>query len=160
MNLIPWRNKHGDGDRHQLSPLAEFRREMDQLFDSFLSDPWSTTGSASGGLSAWSPALDIRETENEVTVKAEVPGIDPKDLDITVAGNMLTISGEKREEKEKKAKDVFHTERRFGSFRRMVQLPSQVDPQNVAAHYENGVVTIGLKKRPDTVTKRIPVKVG
>jgi HSP20 family protein len=159
MNLIPWRNKHRGGDKQELSSLAEFRREMDQWFDSFFSDPWSSTQSAFGAMNAWSPAVDIRETENEVTVKAEVPGIDPKDLDITVAGNVLMLSGEKREETEKKVKDVYHTERRFGSFRRMVQLPSDVDPQNVAAHYENGVVTIGLKKRPDAVPKRIPVKV-
>jgi HSP20 family protein len=158
MHLIPWRNKHGNGGANELSPLTDFRAELNQLVDSFFRDPWPRADTTFA--SAWAPEVDIRETEDEVTVKAEVPGIDPKDLDITVASNVLTLSGEKREETEKKAKGVYHTERRFGSFRRMIQLPSAVDSQNVAAHYENGVVTIGLKKRPEAVAKRIPVKVG
>jgi HSP20 family protein len=158
MNLIPWRNKNNSGGTQELSPLGEFRNDLDHLVESFFRDPWAAAETTFGR--AWGPAVDIAETETEVTVKAEVPGMDPKDLEITVAGNVLTLSGEKREESEKKAKGVYQTERRFGSFRRMVQLPTVVDPQNVAAHYDKGVVTIGLKKRPEAVPKRIPVKTG
>jgi len=158
MNLIPWRNKRDNGHGGMTSP-SDFRTDLDQLFDSFLSG-FSLGGNGFGALGPVTPALDVRETDDEVTIKAEIPGIKPEDLDITVTGNVLTLSGEKREETERKAKDVYHAERRFGSFRRSLTLPSAVDPRNVAAHYENGVVTIGLKKRPEAMSKRIPVKSG
>jgi HSP20 family protein len=87
-----------------------------------------------------------------------VPGLDPKDLEVSISGNHLVLAGEKKESTEKKGKDFFHTESRFGSFQRTIPLPDAVDPDNVEAEYSNGVVVIHLKKAPSAVAKRIEVK--
>ena len=103
MNLIPWRNKERENGGTGTSELAawrpydEFRTEMDRLFNRFFSeDLWGD----SGALARW-PALDVSEDEKSVTVRAEVPGIEPKDLEVSVTGNVLTISGESKYEVEK-----------------------------------------------------------
>jgi len=90
---------------------------------------------------------------------AELPGIDPKDLDVTVVGNQLVLSGEKRESSETKEKGVYHSETRYGSFRRTVPLPDGIDTENVDAQYANGVLTLHLKKTAVPAAKRIEVKV-
>jgi len=160
MSLIPWRNKAGGNGNGSLSHVAELRTEMDRLFDSFLRDPFAGMGDGFGQLKAWAPALDIAEDEKEVTVRAEVPGVDPKDLDLTVQGDQLVISGEKKESSEKKDKDFYHVESRYGSFRRSVQLPPGTDSQNVTADYANGVLTVKLQKTPAVAPKKVEVKVS
>src|SRR5437660_412181 len=98
MSLIPWKGKNREnGGTQALAPLSEFRSEMDRLFDSFFRDPSGAMSELSGNLSAWSPSLDVAETDDEVTVRAENPGADPKDIDISVEGSRLVISGEKKE---------------------------------------------------------------
>ncbi|HPD31373.1 MAG TPA: Hsp20/alpha crystallin family protein [Phycisphaerae bacterium] len=163
MNLIPWRNKREarNGSRTEAPPLARLRSEMDQLFERFWRDPWSTS------LADLMPAgvgvglrLNLAESENDVTLTAELPGVDPKDVEISVSDNMLTISGEKKQEKEEKKRNYHYVERSFGSFRRSIQLPSSVDPNKVDATYRNGVLTVTLQKRPDAKPKRIAVKSG
>ncbi len=93
-----------------------------------------------------------------MTVRAELPGIDPKDLDVTVTGNQLVLSGEKKESSEHDGKDFYHSETRYGSFRRMIPLPDGVDTENVDAQYANGVLTLHLKKTAPAAQKRIEVK--
>jgi HSP20 family protein len=157
MNLIPWRNKR-EGQETDVSPLVTLRGEMDRLFDSFLREPfgmldWSNRGGK------WSPAIDVAEDEKEVSVRAELPGIDPKDLDVTVVGNQLILSGEKRESSETKEKGVYHSETRYGSFRRTIALPEGVDTEHVDAQFANGVLTLRLPKTEPANQKRIEVKV-
>jgi HSP20 family protein len=106
---------------------------------------------------AWSPSLDLSESEKEITVRAEIPGVDPENIDIAVSGNVLTISGEKKEEYEERSQSVFRAERRFGSFRRSVALPDFVDTEHVSADYDKGVLTIHLAKSEKDVARRIPV---
>ena len=109
-------------------------------------------------LGAWAPQLDISETDKEVTIRAEVAGVDPKDLDVSITGNVLTLSGEKKDETEERGENYFHSERTFGSFRRSVQLPASVDPDSVSADHCNGVLCIHLKKVAGAEPKKIPVK--
>jgi HSP20 family protein len=169
MNLIPWRTKNRENDQssrelsprsHELSPAVDFRREMDRLFDSFFREPFwpSSSEGVFGGLTAWSPSLDVAETDDEVAVRAEIPGVDPKDLNISVSGSRLVISGEKKETKESKEKDFHRRESYYGSFTREVQLPSGIDANNIDATYADGVLTVRLKKSPEAAAKKIPVK--
>ena len=159
MGLIPWRKEESEGGQSELSPLAALRSEMDRLFDSFFREPLGALDWPFGGERGWSPALDIAESEEEVTVRAEVPGVDPADLQVSVCQGQLILAGEKKESSEQKGEDFYHTETRYGTFRRSIPLPEAVDPQKVDAEYSNGVLVIHLKKSPSTPPKRIEVKV-
>lgn len=159
MALIPWRGKNREnGGSQALAPLAEFRSEMNRLFDNFFHNPFGSMEESLGNLTAWSPSLDVAETDNEVTVRAEIPGADPKDIDVSVEGNRLVISGEKKESSEKKEQSFYQKETYYGRFSRQVELPQGVDPEKVNAEYKGGVLTIHLKKAPGVAAKKITVK--
>lgn len=159
MALIPWRNKEkeNDGGRSEGFGLATLRNEMDKLFESFMSDPWGALDWPFGNR-PW-PTVDVAETENEVAVRAEIPGVDSKDLNIALNGNQLVLSGEKKQSEERKGKDFYQSESRYGNFRRTITMPATVDPNKVEADYSNGVVTIRLTKVQASPPKRIEVKV-
>jgi HSP20 family protein len=142
----------------EVSPLVTLRNEMDRLFDAFVREPFGAVDWPFAGAGGWAPAVDLAENDQEVTVRAEMPGIDPKDLDVTISGNQLVISGEKKESSEDQGKDYYHSETRYGSFRRAVPLPEGIDSENVDAQYANGVLTLRLKKTPAAAAKRIEVK--
>ena len=153
MNLLPRRS------RRELSPLSRrdsgltrFRTEMDNLFNRFLGEPWGFME----GLAT--PRTDLAETDKHVKISMELPGIDPKDVEISVAGGMLTVRGEKKQEREEERQDYHYVEREFGSFQRTFQLPTSVDPDKVDAQYRNGVLHITLEKQPQAQAKRIPLK--
>jgi len=160
MGLIPWKNKAGETPEGRLSPLTEFRSEVNRLFDSFLREPIESLSDSVGAWSRWTPALDVTESDSAVTVRAELPGIDANDLEISVTGNRLTIAGEKKETVERKDQDVSHRESRYGSFSRSVVLPAAVDQEKVSAEYVDGVLTVTLNKTPAATAKKIPVKVS
>jgi HSP20 family protein len=153
MSIVPWRNKRKTGP---LSVLGELRHEMDRVFDSFMRDPLGSLGDTFGAR-PWLPTVDVTETEEEITVRAEIPGVDPKDLEITVAGSRLTLAGEKRESHEQSDQDMHLSESRYGSFRRSIDLGSAVDPDQINARCEQGVLTVKLKKVKTTAAKRIAV---
>ena len=106
------------------------------------------------------PPVDIYEDEHSVTLKVEVPGLDPKDVDVQVENNTLTIKGERKFEKEEKEENFHRIERRYGSFIRSFALPTTVDTDNVKADYENGVLKVQLAKRAEANPKQIKVNVG
>ncbi len=143
MALVPWRGE--DIDR--------LRGEIDRMFERF----W---GEAPVSMRAalWQPYIDLTETEDAFLVRGELPGIDPKEIDIDLAGRTLTLKGEKR--RERKEEDETHRliERSYGCFRRTVELPAEVKPEEVSATYKNGVLTVTLPKSERARTKRIPVK--
>src|SRR5574337_1836144 len=115
--------------------LASFKDEMNKLFDSF----------SQRGVTArtgWAPPLDISETDENIIVKAEIPGIEPKDIDISVSGDTLTIKGEKKTEKEEKRKNYHFMERTYGNFSRSVVLPMSVKFEQVKAEYKKGILEI------------------
>jgi HSP20 family protein len=159
MSLIPWRTKQHNGLPAESTPLATLRNEMDRLFDSFIREPFGMLDwPAFMGGEKWWPAVDLSESDKEVTVRAEIPGIDPKELDVTVTGSQLVISGEKKESSEKTEKGFYHNEARYGSFRRVIPLPEGVDSEHVDASYANGVLTLKLQKTPAAAAKKIEIK--
>jgi len=106
------------------------------------------------------PAVDIYEDEKKVVLKLEVPGIDEKDLDVHVENNTLTVKGERKFEKEEKEENFHRIERRYGSFYRAFTLPTTVDAENINAAYNNGILKLELKKKPEAQPKQIKVNVG
>jgi HSP20 family protein len=156
MSLIPWGNRKG-GD---LSPLNDLRSEINQVFDSYFREPFGAMTESFGWGGQPAPSLDVSETDKEFTVQAELPGVDPKDLEITVTADRITISGEKKETVEKTDKNYHHKEIRSGKFSRTIALPSGIDTENVAADHKNGVLTVRLKKSQAAAAKKISVKAG
>jgi HSP20 family protein len=162
MSLIPWKNKSSELQEGRGWPSGwptdDFRTEINRLFDSYWREPFGALGESMNNWGRWSPTLDVSESDTHITVRAEVPGVDPKELEITVTGDRLTIAGEKKETIEKKDQDTSYRESRYGSFSRTVKLPTSVDSQHVSAEHANGVVTITLKKTPSATAKKIQVK--
>src|SRR5579863_9575984 len=109
---------------------------------------------------AFVPPVDIYEDEHGITLKLEVPGIDQKDLDIKVENNVLSVTGERKLEKEEKEENFHRVERRYGSFTRSFTLPNTVNTEDVQADYDNGVLKIRLAKRAEAKPKQIKVSVG
>jgi HSP20 family protein len=156
MRLTPWR-KQTDLSRER-GGLRRLRDEMDNLFDSFFGSTrlseWGGPESAGG----WMPDLEVIESEKEFVVRAEVPGLDPKDIEVSLTGNRLTLSGEKKEETEEKKGGYYHSERRFGSFRRSIELPTGANADTVTAEYDKGVLTLKIGKTAGATSQRIPIK--
>jgi HSP20 family protein len=128
-------------------PLSSLRREMDRLFDDFGTSRWPVPGAMR--LMAEMPpvpAMDLVESDGTYEITIELPGIDMKDVELTVRDNMLTLRGEKREESESKDKDRHVSERRYGSFQRSLRLPPDADAGKVEATCANGVLRITLPK--------------
>ncbi len=130
--------------------FGSLQREMDRLFEDFFR--------RSGLPARWGPAVDVVETSDNVIVRAELPGMDPKDVDISISGDTLTIKGEKREEKEDKGKSFYRVERSYGSFCRTISLPAGVEADKAKADYNNGVLEVTLPKSEKVKAKRIPIK--
>src|SRR3990172_8393906 len=158
MSLIPWRNKSADESSRVPTTLASLRSDIDRLFDAFVREPFAALDWPPRESGAWSPSVALAETDTEHTVRAELPALDPKDLDISVTENQLVLSGEKKETVERREKGYYHVESRFGSFRRTVALPAGIDSTKVNAEYANGVLTIHLAKSPENAPKRIEGK--
>jgi len=138
--------------------MGDLQRQIDRLFDDF-AGRWPIERPGNGNGRFW-PAFDMAETNDAVDVTAELPGIDLKDVDIAVAGNMLTIKGEKKTEKETKDKNYYCAERSYGAFTRSVELPFEIDAAKVEASYDKGVlkVHVGKPAGAKTEVKKIPVK--
>ncbi|MCD6405066.1 MAG: Hsp20/alpha crystallin family protein [Planctomycetes bacterium] len=151
MALLPKRKK----DREERYPVLSLRDEMNRLFDDFFG----------GGLlraplgSEWLPALDVSETDTGIVVRAEVPGIAPEDIDISLTGDTLIIKGEKKQEEKKEEENYYRMERCYGSFQRVVTLPGSVDASKVTATHKNGVLTVTLEKKEESKAKVIDIKV-
>jgi HSP20 family protein len=161
MNLTLFRRRPPLSTVTSNSGLVRLRDDMDRAFDQFLSEPFSPFGGFVPALlrsGSWIPPLDVTENDGEVTIRAEVPGIAARDLDISVSGTTLTLAGQKEESAEKKEKDFYQCERRFGSFRRVIDLPETVDADKVTAESDNGVVTIHIAKKPGVKPRQVEVK--
>jgi len=111
-------------------------------------------------LTSWAPAVDIYETEHELVVKADVPEVDPKDLDIRVENNILTIRGERKFEKKVNEENYLRVERAYGTFSRSFSLANTVNSEAIKADYQNGVLTLTIPKREEAKPKQIKVNVG
>ncbi len=152
MSLVPWKK------REESRPLVGLQREMNRLFDDFFGRDFGIEPFRGPG--QWLPALDVSETDKAVLVKAELPGLDAKDVEVSLVGGVLTLRGEKKEEKEEKTKSFHRVERSYGVFERAVQLPCPVKTDQVEATFKNGVLTVELPKSEEARSKTVKVKVG
>jgi HSP20 family protein len=135
--------------------VTTLQDQINRLFN----DVFDRKGEESS-LSAWAPAVDIYETEHELVVKADLPDVDPKDLDIRVENNILTIRGERKFEKKVSEENYLRVERSYGSFARSFSLANTVNPDAIKADYQNGVLTLSVPKREEAKPKQIKVTVN
>lgn len=141
-------------ERNIQDPFVSFRNEIDRVFDDFFSlRPTEMFDSN------WVPAIDVDEDEKKVYVRAEIPGIDEKDISVTLEDNVLTISGEKKEEHEEKNKKRWQKESRFGSFQRSVRLPEGISADSAKARFKKGVLNIEIEKTEESKPRTIKIDV-
>ncbi len=131
------------------------QEQLNRLFDDSIRGRWNESA-----LTTWAPAVDIFETENELVVKADLPDIAEKDLDVRVENNMLTIQGERKFEETVDKDNYLRVERAYGSFTRSFALPNTVDADKIHAEYKNGVLTVQLPKRAEAKPKQVKVQVS
>ncbi len=148
MSLIRWRPTRD---------LLSIRDEVNRLFDNFFTGlPERRRGLLEG---EWAPSVDVAETDNEVVVTAELPGVEQDNVDITITDDVLTLKGEKKEEKEVKEKNYHRIERSYGSFQRSISLPAGVQADKAKATYKDGVLHITVPKAEEAKPKQIKINV-
>lgn len=130
-----------------MTPLRLFQDSVNRIF------------SEGAATRPWTPSVDIKETENEITLIADVPGVDQKDLEIKIEDGTLTLKGERKFEEEKKGEGYHRIERGYGSFVRCFSIPDSVDPEKVKASYKNGVLTVHLPKKEVAKPRTVKVSV-
>lgn len=147
--------------RETIPPFMSLQRDINRLFEEFHRglDLWRP--------SAWEPAagdfharVEVKDNENEIIVTAELAGVDPKDVELTVAADALTIEGDKKEEKEERHKGYYRTERYYGFFHRHVPLPCEIDKDKVEATFKNGILKVVMAKSKECLkdTKKVEIK--
>ncbi len=141
--------------------LMSVQDEVSRFLDEFLGTRFASSIAKRSEESTidWIPRVDISETDDEIIVKADAPGMKKDDIKVTLSENVLTISGEKKAEREDKKKNYHRIERVFGSFTRSFYIPTNVDSSKIKASYENGVLTVTLPKKEEAKPKEIPIEV-
>ena len=147
MELARWRPFGGE--------LTSLRREIDRIWDSFLGEPHIVRRSGE----KWGPCMDVSEDKTNIVVMAELPGMEAKDVEVSITGDVLNIKGEKKEEKEEKDEYRHVVERSYGTFQRSFQLPASVQSDKIKASFDKGVLKIVLPKTEETRKKEISVEV-
>lgn len=155
-SIVPnlWGDKSKDNDL-----FSSLHREIDRVLDDFTRGgnwPFRALGTGNGKMS---PLIDVSETDKQIEVMAELPGVDEKDIDVSLSNDILTIKGEKKSETEKTAKDYHLIERNYGAFERSTRLPCEVDAGKVKAEFRNGVLKIILPKTPEAKAKAHKISV-
>lgn len=142
--VTPWR---------PLRELSNLRREMDDLWGNLTGEKefLPTKGE-------WMPAVDVSETKDSLIVKAEIPGMESKDIDISLSGDLLTIKGEKKQKTEEKKENYHRIETHYGAFSRTIRVPVSVNSEKIKASYDNGVLKITLPKKEEVKAKQIEIK--
>jgi len=135
--------------------MTNFKQEMDRMLERVFEGKWDE----SPAVGDWAPSMDLSETKDSLVVKVEAPGMDQKDIQISLQENLLTIKGEKRQEKEEKDERYHRVERSYGSFTRSVRLPVGVDASKVTATFKNGLLTVTMPKTVAAKGTTIPIKV-
>jgi HSP20 family protein len=135
--------------------MAALHDQVNRLFENSLQE----NRSDNSALATWAPAVDIYENENALVLKADLPDLDEKDLDIRVENNMLTVKGERQFEQKVKEENYLRIERTYGAFSRSFSLPNTVNTEAIKAEYKNGVLTVELPKRAESKPKQVKVNV-
>lgn len=147
-----------------VDPFSAMRADMDRVFDTFLGRSFARfpTPAKFENSDAVMPSIDVRESETEVVVEAELPGMDEKNVSVTLNNGILTLKGEKKSEREEKKDDYHLMERSYGSFQRSFQVADAIDADKVKASFDKGVLKVTMPKRPEVVKaeKRIPIGKG
>jgi HSP20 family protein len=157
-NLIPWQRGNADLQGFQDSPFYSLREEMNKMFEDFFKD-FDSNLPQSYSSAKFSPSINIAEDKNKIEITAELPGMDEKDVELSLAENKLTISGEKKEEVKKEKDSYYHLERKTGYFRRVIQLPVEINPDQAEAQFSKGVLKVILPKSEQTEkVKKIQIK--
>jgi HSP20 family protein len=136
--------------------LVSIQDEMNRLFDDFFGRPVAGQEWTEG---VWTPSVDVSETKENVVINAEIPGMSKEDVKLSVQDNVLTLSGEKKQEKEEKDAKYHRIERNYGSFSRSFTLPASVKPDKVKATYKDGMLKISLPKTEEAKPKEIPISI-
>src|SRR5712691_2690042 len=143
----------------RFEPFRELQDRMNRLFsEAYLSSPTGEEDWALGG--SWAPAVDIYEQDNNIVLKAELPGVDPKDVDIRLENNTLTLRGERKFDDEVKKENYHRVERAYGAFTRSFTLPTVVDQGSIKAEFKDGVLRVTLPKREEAKPKQIQISVA
>ena len=137
--------------------LNTIQSDMNRLFNTFFASPTAGNG---GSFRRWIPAMDLVETENDFVLKADLPGLGDGDVKIEVEDNVLTISGERKSEREERKDGYYRVERASGSFRRSLTLPEGVDPESVEANFERGVLEVRIPKPEARKPHKVEISVG
>jgi HSP20 family protein len=132
---------------------------MERMFEDWPRLVGRRIGEEEGLRGSWMPAVDIRETKDSIDVTAELPGIEPKEVDVSVEGNLLTIRGERRREDVKDDETVHRVEREYGMFERAFTLPRSADPEKIAADFKDGVLRLSVPKKEEAKPKAIKINV-
>jgi HSP20 family protein len=144
--------------KEERNPVASLRGELDRLFEDFFGDGLVAAAPALFASKGFAPVMDVKEREDAYVAEVEMPGMKPEDFKIEVLEGVLSIRGERRQEKEEKTKRWHRTERVYGSFERRIALPSSVDAEKVDAAYKDGILTVTVPKAPGAKAKTIQVK--
>ncbi|MBW1925609.1 MAG: Hsp20/alpha crystallin family protein [Deltaproteobacteria bacterium] len=144
--VTPWR---------PFRELSNLRREMEDLWENIAGEREFLPMRGE-----WVPALDVSETKDSLIVKAEIPGMEPKDIDISISGDLLTIKGEKKQKTEEKKESFHRIETRYGAFSRTIRVPVAVNSDKIDASYDKGVLKIVLPKKEEIKAKQIEIKQG
>ena len=147
MSIVPWK---------PLGELTTLRSEMDNLWDRFFPE---TPFHERFTTHEWLPSIDLTETKDKLVIKAELPGLEAKDVELTITDDILTIKGEKKEEKEEKDEHHFFVERYTGTFERRIKLPALVKTGKIDATFDKGILNINLPKSEEAKTKEIKINV-
>lgn len=162
-DLIPW-GRNREATRAEAadteSPVAHLQRDINRVFEDFWSRFERPFAGTNSGLTGFGPSTDVTETDAAIEVAIELPGLDEKDVEVSLSDDVLTIRGEKRHEREHEHKGAYIAERAWGSFYRMVPLPPGVDAEKATATFKRGVLTVTLPKTAEAQAKvkRIEVK--
>ncbi|MEE9910582.1 MAG: Hsp20/alpha crystallin family protein [Deltaproteobacteria bacterium] len=157
-NLLPAAAKPaGRSDDH---PFYSLQNQMNSLFDDFFSGFDVAQRSLAGRFGAFMPSIDVKESDKDFTIHAELPGVDEKDVEVTVTHDAVTIKGEKKEEKEDKGKNYYYMERSYGSFNRTIPLATEIDASKAEASFKNGILNIAIPKSQSAKDKgtKVPIK--
>ena len=164
-DLIPWNKNRALATRSQdvADPFTMLRRDLDRVFGDFLNEwrwPDRNLNMLDRQMGGFMPEIDMKETEKEFRVTADLPGMDEKDLEVSLIDGGLSIKGEKREEYEEEKGDIYRSERRYGAFERMLRLSSDIDVNKAKATFKKGVLKITLPKTENARSNRktIPVE--
>ena len=144
--------------RRDANPFTSLQREIDRLFDDFSRGFPTVSSFPAFTTPPLTPSMDVTETDKEIEVTAELPGLEEKDVQINVADGVLTIKGEKKAEKEEKDKNYWMVERSYGSFARSLELPAGVDPDAIKASISKGVLKVSVPKSAPAQVKKVEVK--